>query len=887
MNLAPLPIDAVLPDLTSALSEAGAAVLVAPPGAGKTTRVPSALLEAGFAGDGQIVMLEPRRMAARAAARRIAEERGVPLGDEVGFRIRFERKQSARTRILVVTEGILVALLQRDPFLEGIAALVFDEFHERNLDSDLALAMARRLREEARPDLTLVAMSATIDPTPLSQFLGTRDRPAPIIESPGRMHPVTVRHRAPSRGARLEQTVADAVAETLATTPGDLLVFLPGVGEIRDAERALSPLADRHDLEVLPLHGELPPESQDRALRRGEKRRVICATNVAESSVTVEGVTAVIDSGLARVPRFDLSVGLNRLERGPISIASADQRAGRAGRVAPGTCVRLWSAMDERAMPATEAPEIARVDLSGPALQLLAWGESDLAAFPWFEAPDPAALGRAIHLLVRLGAVSESTVSESAVLEAAVSQVRITPLGKRLARLPLAPRLGRIAVSVAEFGHAKRLALVAALLSERDPLLRPRFDPRDPRSAPVTDRTDCDVLTRVVALERFRSRGRGGDRSEERGGGGPRDEKLHRGAAHRIAQAARQIASILTAEFPDPPRQSVSADEAVSRALLAAFPDRLARRRDRPSGTEDDRRGVMVGGRGVRLRPESGLTDAELFLCIDLDAGRRGERAEAGVRQASRVDEEWLDPTLLREELTLEFDEARGQVVRVKRVLFDDLTVRESRALAEASEEVSERLAVAAAEQLTRALPLDDPELAGLRARVRWLSEHRPELAFPLLDDPSFRELLPALCAGKRSFRELQKAPLLDFVRSMLSPEQANALTREAPESIEVPSGSRLSLAYEPGKAPVLAVRIQEVFGWQETPRLAGGRVPILLHLLAPNHRPQQVTDDLRSFWENTYPVVRKELRRRYPKHAWPEDPWSAKAERRPGRKRK
>jgi len=391
---------------------AGTAVVVAPPGAGKTTRVPPALLEAldapgsasPLAGRGRIVMLEPRRVAARAAARRIAEERGSALGDEVGFRIRFERKESARTRILVVTEGILVAMLREDPFLDGIAALVFDEFHERNLDSDLALAMARRLRDEARPDLGIFVMSATIEAAPIARFLGN----AAVIESPGRLFPVALRHRPPPKGTHLENAVADAAERVADETSGDILVFLPGIGEIRDAERALGALAGRRGIDVLPLHGDLPPEEQDRALRAGARRRVILATNVAESSVTVEGVTAVIDSGLARVPRFDRSVGLDRLERGPISRASADQRAGRAGRLAPGVCVRLWSELDERAMPAAETPEVRRVDLAGGALELLAWGETDLAAFPWFEAPAPESLARALALLELLGAAHEA-----------------------------------------------------------------------------------------------------------------------------------------------------------------------------------------------------------------------------------------------------------------------------------------------------------------------------------------------------------------------------------------------------------------------------------------------------------------------------------------------
>ena len=855
-----LPIDPVLPELVSAIEARGAAVLVAPPGAGKTTRVPPALLDAGLAEcDGQpgkIILLEPRRVAARAAARRIASERGANLGEEVGYRIRFEKKESRTTRITVVTEGVLVALLQRDPFLEGVAALVFDEFHERNLESDLALAMARRLREEARPDLRIIAMSATLDPYPLARFLGAADEPAPIVESPGRLHPVTTVHVPPPSGPRLpriEDTVTEAVRQTLdgthGETPGDLLVFLPGVGEILASVEKLAPLAESRGLDLFPLYGDLPPEEQDRALRGDGRRRIVLATNVAESSVTVEGVTAVIDSGLARVPRLDLSVGLDRLELGSISRASADQRTGRAGRVAPGLCVRLWSAIEERGMPATESPEITRVDLSGPVLQLLAWGETDLTAFPWFESPDAPALERALALLEQLGAVRDG---------------RITSIGEKLARFALPPRLGRLALAVEEVGHADRLAMVAALLSERDPMRGGRRRPDDP---PVTP-TDSDVLERVRRLEQWQKTKRlSGD--------------LHRGAAHRIRQATKQIRGQLERHAAIPKKSSFNADEAVARALLVAYPDRVARRR-----AEGDRRGVLVGGRGVHLRPESGVVDPELFLCIDLDAGRRGERAEAGVRLASPVDRSWLDPALLREEELREFDAERRQVVTVRRTAFFDLAIEETRALAPPDEETAERLAEAAAENLEAALPLDQEALVKFRARIGWLREHREDLDFPALDDDAMRSLLPALCAGKRSFADLKKALLLDFVRGLLTPEQSAALEREAPERIEVPSGRTHKIEYTPGKAPILAVRIQEVFGWTETPRLAGGRVPLLLHLLAPNHRPQQVTDDLKSFWENTYSVVRKELRRRYPKHAWPEDPWTAQAERRPQRRR-
>jgi len=961
-----LPIDPLLPEIAAAVRARGVAVVVAPPGAGKTTRVPPALLDAldapgtaaPEAGRGRIVMLEPRRVAARAAARRIAEERGGALGDEVGFRIRFERAESARTRILVVTEGILVAMLREDPFLEGIAALVFDEFHERNLDSDLALAMAVRLRGEARPDLAIVAMSATIDAAPLARYLSRGLSPQPplvrgeaasdspqrarlclggegessvhgvaVIESPGRLHPVAAHHRPPPKGTRLERAVADAVERVLDETAGDVLVFLPGTGEIRDAERALEGLAARRGLDLCPLHGDLPAEAQDRALRAGPRRRVILATNVAESSVTVEGVTAVVDSGLARVPRLDLSVGLDRLEKGPISRASADQRAGRAGRVAPGVCVRLWSALEERAMPAAETPEVRRVDLAGAALQLLAWGETDLAAFPWFEAPAAESVARAIDLLELLGAAHGG---------------RITALGERLARLPLPPRLGRLALEAARVGHPRRLALVAALLAERDPLRR--LEPGE-----SAEPTESDVLERVHALELMRGRDRGplptgsagyrgsrglapqtplargeaavdsprrgdprwtpSDRDRPpgtagfqpasipppRGGdagwkpavpGGARSPamRVHPAGAQRILRARDQIARLVERAVSGPPELAVDADEAALRALLAAFPDRLARRR----GAE--RRGVMVGGRGVRLRPESGLFaggggGGELFLCVDIDAGRRGELAEAEVRQGSIVERDWLDPAALREARSVEWDADRRQVVEVRRVLFADLAIEEGSTPAPRDERTAALLAARAAEDLARALALDDPALAALRARIGWLSGVRPELALPAADDAALAVLLPDLCAGKRSFAELRAAPVAEILLGRLAHEQRAALEREAPERIEVPSGSRIPIEYAPGKPPVLAARIQELFGWQETPRLAGGRAPLVLHLLAPNHRPEQVTSDLASFWRNTYPQVRKDLRRRYPKHAWPEDPLTATAERRPKRR--
>src|SRR5262245_34284091 len=420
---APLPIDAVRPQLVEALREHRCAVLRAPTGAGKTTRVPPALLDAGLAGSGAIVMLEPRRVAARAAARRMAEERGTELGGEIGFQVRFERRASRATRILVLTEGLLVRRLVDDPLLEGVGVLVLDEFHERNLDTDLALALARRVQLEARPELRLVVMSATIDAGEIARWLGG----APVIESEGRLHPVAVEHLERDDERPLHAQVAGAVGRALERTSGDVLAFLPGVGEIRRAREALEPLAARRGCLVAELYGDLPLEEQDRALRPGARRRIVLATNVAETSVTVEGVTAVVDSGLARIARYDPAVGLDRLELERISRASAEQRAGRAGRTAPGLALRLWTEREQRSLQERGEPEVRRVDLAGPLLQLLAFGERDLAAFPWFEAPAEAARERALELLERLGALDSRG---------------LTARGRTLARLAVHPRLG-------------------------------------------------------------------------------------------------------------------------------------------------------------------------------------------------------------------------------------------------------------------------------------------------------------------------------------------------------------------------------------------------------------------------------------------------------------
>jgi ATP-dependent helicase HrpB len=852
---ASLPIDNVLPELAGALRAGPSAVLVAPTGAGKTTRVPPALLAAGIAGDRRIVMLEPRRIAARAAARRMAEENGWSLGGEVGYQVRFDRRAGPSTRILVVTEGILVQMLQADPFLEEVGTVLFDEIHERNLQTDLSLAMARRVQKEVRPDLRLLAMSATIDPGPIAAYLGG----APVIESQGRLHPVEIEYLDPRRerpggGAEppLPARVTAAVRRALERSPGDVLVFLPGVGEIQRTTEALAPLAAERGLAVLPLYGDLPADRQDAVLRPLDRRKVVLATNVAETSITVDGVTAVVDTGLVRRLRYDPATGLDRLELGKVSRASADQRAGRAGRQAPGVCLRLWGEWEHPALPERETPEIRRVDLAGPALQLLAWGEGDLAAFDWFEAPDPAALFAAAELLRRLGATGPHG---------------LTPTGTAMARLPVHPRLARLLLEGHRLGHPREAALLAALLSERDPFPR---SPRSERGTGPRRSSRSDLLDRLDALEAFERR----DRSS------PDLHLLNTGAARFVLQARDQLADMIRRErLPPPSREDEDRDEALLRALLAAYPDRVARRREPRSP-----RAILIGGKGIRLAEESAVLDPELFLALELDAGRGGPQSEALVRLASEVDPAWLPVDALRSIVEVEFDPERERVVAWKRSRYEDLILSETEAPPPALE-TEQALIQAAAGRLDRALPLDDPEVAGFLARVRCLREWMPELGLPAFGTEDLTELLPVLATGKRSFAELRRAPLLDVLRGALSWEQLQTLEREAPERLEVPSGSRIQIRYEPGRPPVLAARIQELFGLAETPRLGAGRVPVLMHLLAPNYRPQQVTHDLRSFWENTYPQVRKELQGRYPKHAWPEDPWTAKPQRKPVRR--
>jgi ATP-dependent RNA helicase HrpB len=845
MPLDPLPIDAVLPALIDALGQKNAAVLQAPTGAGKTTRVPPALVDAGLAGAGRIILVEPRRLAARAAARRMAQERGQAVGDEIGYHVRFDSCTGPRTRIVAVTEGVLLRQLLDDPFLEKTGIVIFDEFHERSLDSDLALGMVRLVQQTVRPELRVVVMSATLASETVAAYLGG----CPIIRSEGRLFPVDIRFEPKQHKQPWSEAAAHAAERLLDQTPGDLLVFLPGWSEIRHTAKLLEPVAATRDLAVAPLHGDLPPEQQDAALLRGPRRRIVLATNVAETSVTVEGVTGVVDTGLARQSMFDPRLGLDRLQLTPISQASAAQRAGRAGRLQAGICVRLWSEANHRQRPEQTDPEIRRVDLTGAVLHLLCLGEAEVDRFPWLEPPRAETVGQARELLRRLGALTGMTV---------------TDLGRGIARLPVHPRLGRMLIEGWRLGQAERVALAAALLSERDPFPPPQ--PGQQRADPRA--TSCEFLDCVELLEQYER-----DRADIAG--------LHRGAAKTILRVRDQYlrelrGSVRSSPFTAPTAVE-SSGESLARALLVGFPERVVRRRD-----ADNRRGVMVGGRGVHLANNRGVADGELFLAVEVEDRPK----EALVRLATSIQRDWLSGELVSADIELIFDDSVERVLARRRLRYLDLLLEESPATPNDADAVARELCAAASARLERVLPAADSPAGRLLTRLRWLRSVLPEQNLPAFEEPQLRDMLPWLCSGRRSFAELRDGPWFEAITGALSHSQRQLIEREAPERIEVPSGSRILVQYEVDKPPVLAVRIQELFGLKETPRLAGGRVPVLLHLLAPNQRPQQVTDDLASFWKNVYPKIRKELRARYPKHAWPEDPLSALPQRGPGRRR-
>ncbi|HEX3356087.1 MAG TPA: ATP-dependent helicase HrpB [Tepidisphaeraceae bacterium] len=872
-----LPIDEHLPRIVQELRGARAIVIVAEPGAGKTTRVPPAILAANLllAEHPNLVMLQPRRVAARASAMRIAQEQGWAVGEEVGYHVRFDRKISARTRLRVLTEGILTRQLLDDPFIEEIGCVVLDEFHERNLNTDIAIAMLREVRQSVREDLMLVVMSATLEAEPVAKFLDD----CPIVRVPGRTFPIEITHAASMTGGIVERTVDALSREIENARGGDILTFLPGADEIRRVQREIEPLAQRMSLSVFPLHGSLEAEQQMAALAPSRQRKIILATNIAETSLTIDGVTTVIDSGYARVAGFDAQRGLDRLELNRISKASAAQRAGRAGRTAPGRCIRLWSAKEDAELEPFELPEIRRVDLCGTVLAMHGWGKSDPRLFGWFEPPEETMLASAERLLAMLGALD------------AKKEGQITSLGKRILSLPAHPRLARLLLAAADEGMIEQGATLAALLSEKDISFTERGE--HPRDRVPKTQGSSDLLLRMEMLERA---------ERSRFAATLRDEGIDVQAARQIARTREQLLRIARTAKPrnakpqadngDHSRGSRPSSLVISRPLdesallklaLLAYPDRVCRRRG-----SDPLAGVMVGGGGVRLARESIVTRGEFFLALDAHQDQRSGAREALVRIASSVDVSWLEelfPQSVRVERSAAFDEGRGRVLGLRRVFYRDLLLREDRDDAVDPQQAAAILAESLRSR-AREIVESDEAAKNVLYRIALLGRHISDQPWPKLDDTQLAEILANASHGKRGLEQIRALPLASLLKSQLAYPMDRLLETEAPETIVVPTGNHIRLEYSTTDTVVLAVRLQELFGLLETPRIARGRVPVVLHLLGPNYRPVQVTDDLRSFWSRTYPQVRKDLRARYPKHAWPEDPLTAKPEAK-GRSRK
>jgi len=826
VKLPDLPIKSVLGEIAAALASQSAAVVVAPPGSGKTTVVPLALLAEQWLAGQRIIILEPRRLAARAAARRMSELLGEAVGETVGYRIRFERRLSKRTRIEVVTEGILSRMLQNDPELAGVGLVVFDEFHERSLQADLALALCLDVRD-LRPDLRILVMSATLDMGPISELLGG----APVISGEGRCFPVAVTYLPLAAHATVMAGMARAIRRALREQEGDILAFLPGSGEIR--RLAAGELADLVELDILPLYGDLPQAEQDRIFAPARRRRLILATPIAESSLTVQGVGVVVDSGLAKRPRFDPATGLTRLETVKISKASAEQRAGRAGRLAPGHVYRLWSRAIHHTLADFELPEIINADLAPLLLELGLWGVRDPGRLAWLDPPRPGQVEKARILLVRLGAMDAGGL--------------LTDLGKRLARLPLHPRLGLLLIKGEERGLQGVACDLAALLANRDILRGPDAQ------------HGADLELRLELLDLWRRRK---TKQATARGADPH-------ACRRVAREAASYRALL----------SRKGDKAVvgqaGTLLLYGYPDRLAGQL--AAGRSHY---LLAGGRRARLAAGDPLHSHALLVVPHLD----GAAKEGRIYLAAAVAEEEVradHPQLVRTERVVAWNQEKQRVEARQCSRIGTVVLARQPWPGAPAEEVAAsflegvRLLGPGCLPWTRASREFQARLVFLH---EWLPDEWPSLA----DDRLFADLawLTPYIVGMSRVEELKKLDLTAILTSRFSWSRLREIDRLAPSHLEVPSGSRIKLHYEAGAPPVLAARIQEMFGMEETPLLCGGRVPVVVHLLSPARRPLQVTRDLAGFWRTTYHEVKKELKGRYAKHYWPDDPLNARARR-------
>jgi ATP-dependent helicase HrpB len=810
----PLPIDDALPALTAALARAPNAVLVAPPGAGKTTRVPLALLDAPWRGDNRIIMLEPRRLAARGAAERMAKTLGERVGDTVGLRARLNVKVSGRTRIEVVTEGVFARMILEDPALDGVAAVIFDEYHERSLDADMGLALALDAQGGLREDLRILVMSATLDGARVAALLGEG---APVIESEGRMFPVETRHLGRDAHQRLEPQVASAIRRALEAEPGSVLAFLPGQAEIRRTEELLRETVRDPTVDIAPLYGAMDQRAQDLAVLPAEsgRRKVVLATSIAETSLTIEGVRVVVDSGLARVPRYEPETGLTRLETQRVSRAAADQRRGRAGRTEPGVCYRLWDEPQTLALAPFAQPEIKAADLSGLVLDLAGWGVTEPASLRWLDPPPAGAAAEAKAMLAAIGALD--------------AEGRITPEGRRIRALPLPPRIARMVVGAAEIGRdAARLASeIAAVLVERG-----------------LGGASADLTQRV---EQFR---------RDRGG---RAEEMRRLAAGWAASS-----------------EPKGDGRATPSALLAlAWPDRIARARGAPGQF------LLANGRAGGVEATDGLAKSPWLVIAEMTGAAANSRillaapmdeAEAVAAAGGRIRES--------EELTFDTASLSLRARHVKRL--DAIELSSATMPVPATSAAAEALADGIAAAGMDRLPFGKAARQW-RDRVMFLRRAHADDAdnpWPDVGDAaltaSVRDWLAPFLAGKTAVREIGAELLHEALEGLIPWNLRRVLDAEAPTHFDAPTGSSVAVDYEAEGGPVLAIRVQELYGLREHPSLAGGRVPLTLHLLSPAHRPIQITKDLPGFWRGSWAAVRTEMKGRYPRHLWPDDPAAA-----------
>lgn len=818
-----LPINEVLPELCLKLRSETNVVLIAEPGAGKTTRVPIALLDQPWLRNNKIIMLEPRRLAARSSARFMAQSLGESLGQTIGYRVKGDTKVGPQTRIEVVTEGVLTRMLQADPALEGVGTVIFDEFHERNLSADLGLALCLQSQALFRDDLRIIVMSATLDEERVVDMLGG----APVIRSSGRTYPIETHYLERRKDERIEDATVRAVTEALQQEEGDLLVFLPGTGEIRRVEERLKAKQLGSAVRIAPLYGNLSPEAQDAAIRpvtRHGERKIVLATNIAESSLTVEGVRVVIDSGLERVSRFSPRTGMTRLETAPISSASADQRRGRAGRLGPGVCFRLWTEAEHQRLAPYGVPELLEADLAPLALELAAWGSADPAELQWLDAPPAAAYAQARGLLAALGALDAGGA--------------ITAHGRAMAELGVHPRLAHMILQAVPLGLGGLACELAALLGERDVF-------RGESAA------DADVRLRLEALRRLESGGTLGFQADE-------------AACRRILADAKQWKREMNVPLDE------RADVGFAGLLLAfAYPDRIAQGRG-------DGRFLLQNGRGAALISHQALSTSAYLTAAELDDTGLNSR----ILLASPLDEEELEKHFasnIEKEEPVYWERSTQSVHARLKVKLGAITIRERQLQNPDPDAVQTALLDGIRQEGLRILPWSKSS-EQLRERIGFM--HRYHSSWPDVSDDhlleTLRDWLGPHIFGMKSRSDLQKLSLTSILEANLSWAERNELEKEVPTHWIVPSGSKIPIDYSDPERPVLAVRLQELFGLAETPRIAGGRAALTLQLLSPAHRPVQVTQDLASFWKDTYFEVKKDLKGRYPKHYWPDNPLEA-----------